>query len=121
MTLMTYLDPRKTIWPGLLSSVLVWVLSAAGQSQPDRGDRASGVAVHDVVDFRAHPYPGDVFVADGGIPVNRCFDGPADRRIRGVTIDYLLMGGFLLSWGMESTGAHHRIALTVVIASVDSG
>ena len=26
----------------------------------------------------------------------------------------LLMGGFLLSRGMESTGAHHRIALTVV-------
>ena len=35
MTLTTYLDPRKTIWPGLLSGLcLVWVLSAAGQSQP---------------------------------------------------------------------------------------
>ena len=58
----------------------------------DRGDRARSVAVHDVVDFRAHPYPSDVSVADGGIPVNRCFDGPAGRRIRGVAIDYSVDG-----------------------------
>ena len=58
----------------------------------DRGDRVRSVAVHDVVDFRAHPYPGDVSVADGGIPVNRCFDGPAGRRIRGVAADYSVDG-----------------------------
>ena len=50
----------------------------------DRGDRVRSMAVHDVVDFRADPHPSDVSVADGGISVNRCFDGPAGRRIRGV-------------------------------------
>ena len=80
----------------------------------DRGDRASGVAVHDVVDFRAHPYPGDVFVADGGIPVNRCFDGPAGRRIRGVAIDYSVDGRVFAFPGHGEHGRPSQDCLTVV-------
>ena len=63
----------KSLVPSLLSVSCVGALRR--RAKPTNcGDVACSVAMHDVVDFRAYTYPGDVLVADGHTPVNRCFD-----------------------------------------------
>jgi sodium-dependent dicarboxylate transporter 2/3/5 len=115
MTLTTYLDPRKTIWPGLLSGLcLVWLLSAAGQSQP--------IVVTALVAwlcmmwwiFEPIPIPVTSLLPMAVFPLTGVLTAQQVGASVGSPLIILLMGGFLLSWGMESTGAHHRIALTVV-------
>ena len=115
MTLTTYLDPRKTIWPGLLSGLcLVWVLSAAGQSQ--------AIVVTALVAwlcmmwwiFEPIPIPVTSLLPMAVFPLTGVLTAQQVGASVGSPLIILLMGGFLLSRGMESTGAHHRIALTVV-------
>ena len=115
MTLTTYLDPRKTIWPGLLSGLcLVWALSAAGQSQP--------IVVTALVAwlcmmwwiFEPIPIPVTSLLPMAVFPLTGVLTAQQIGASVGSPLIILLMGGFLLSRGMESTGAHHRIALTVV-------
>jgi sodium-dependent dicarboxylate transporter 2/3/5 len=115
MTLTTYLDPRKNIWPGLLSGLcLVWVLSAAGQSQP--------IVVTALVAwlcmmwwiFEPIPIPVTSLLPMAVFPLTGVLTAQQVGASVGSPLIILLMGGFLLSRGMESTGAHHRIALTVV-------
>ena len=115
MTLTTYLDPRKTIWPGLLSGLcLVWLLSAAGQSQP--------IVVTALVAwlcmmwwiFEPIPIPVTSLLPMAAFPLTGVLTAQQVGASVGSPLIILLMGGFLLSRGMESTGAHHRIALTVV-------
>ena len=115
MTLTTYLDPRKTIWPGLLSGLcLVWALSAAGQSQP--------IVVTALVAwlcmmwwiFEPIPIPVTSLLPMAVFPLTGVLTAQQVGASVGSPLIILLMGGFLLSRGMESTGAHHRIALTVV-------
>ena len=115
MTLTTYLDPRKTIWPGLLSGLcLVWVLSGAGQSQP--------IVVTALVAwlcmmwwiFEPIPIPVTSLLPMAVFPLTGVLTAQQVGASVGSPLIILLMGGFLLSRGMESTGAHLRIALTVV-------
>ena len=115
MTLTTYLDPRKTIWTGLLSGLcLVWVLSAAEQSPP--------IVVTALVAwlcmmwwiFEPIPIPVTSLLPMAVFPLTGVLTAQQVGASVGSPLIILLMGGFLLSRGMESTGAHHRIALTVV-------
>jgi hypothetical protein len=54
---MTYLDPRKTIWPGLLTAaMLAWLMQSAGAATVDHDYRGCRLAVYGVVDFRAHTH-----------------------------------------------------------------
>ena len=115
MTVMTYLDPRKTIWPGLLSGLcLALVLEATQQAQP--------IVVTSVVAwlcmiwwiFEPIPIPVTSLLPIAVFPVTGVLTAEQVGASVGSPLIILLLGGFLLSRGMESSGAHHRIALTVV-------
>ena len=115
MTVMTYLDPRKTIWPGLLSGLcLALVLEATQQPQP--------IVVTSVVAwlcmiwwiFEPIPIPVTSLLPIAVFPVTGILTAEQVGASVGSPLIILLLGGFLLSRGMESSGAHHRIALTVV-------
>ena len=115
MTLTTYLDPRKTIWPGLLSGLcLVWVLSAAGQSQPIWVTALVAWLCMMWWIFEPIPIPVTSLLPMAVFPLTGVLTAQQVGASVGSPLIILLMGGFLLSRGMESTGAHHRIALTVV-------
>ena len=115
MTLTTYLDPRKTIWPGLLSGLcLVWVLSAAGQSQPTVMTALVAWLCMMWWIFEPIPIPVTSLLPMAVFPLTGVLTAQQVGASVGSPLIILLMGGFLLSRGMESTGAHHRIALTVV-------
>ena len=115
MTLTTYLDPRETIFPGVVSGLcLAFLLSAAEQTQP--------IMVTSVVAwlcmmwwiFEPIPIPVTSLLPIAVFPVTGILSAEQVAASVGSPLIILLMGGFLLSRGMESTGAHHRIALTVV-------
>ncbi len=52
MKIMTYLDPRQTVWPGVLLSRLPRRGFDDGRpKQRDCRDSCGGLALHDLVDF----------------------------------------------------------------------
>lgn len=115
MIMMTYLDPRKTVWPGLISGLcLALALDATQQAQP--------VIVTAVVAwlcmvwwiFEPIPIPVTSLLPIAVFPVTGILTAEQVGASVASPLIILLLGGFLLSRGMESSGAHHRIALTVV-------
>ena len=115
MNSMTYLDPRKTIWPGLLTAaMLAWLMQSAGQPP--------AITITAVVAwlcmawwiFEPIPIPVTSLLPMAVFPVTGVLTADQVGASVGSPLIILLMGGFLLSRGMESTGAHHRVALTVV-------
>ena len=115
MNSMTYLDPRKTIWPGLLTAaMLAWLMQSAGQP--------TSITITAVVAwlcmawwiFEPIPIPVTSLLPMAVFPVTGVLTAEQVGASVGSPLIILLMGGFLLSRGMESTGAHHRVALTVV-------
>jgi len=115
MNIMTYLDPRKTIWPGLLTAaMLAWLMQSGGQPP--------SITITAVVAwlcmawwiFEPIPIPVTSLLPMAVFPVTGVLTAEQVGASVGSPLIILLMGGFLLSRGMESTGAHHRVALTVV-------
>ena len=115
MNSMTYLDPRKTIWPGLLTAaMLAWLMQSSGQPP--------SITITAVVAwlcmawwiFEPIPIPVTSLLPMAVFPVTGVLTPEQVGASVGSPLIILLMGGFLLSRGMESTGAHHRVALTVV-------
>ena len=115
MTLTTYLDPRKTIWPGLLSGLcLVWVLSAAGQSQP--------IVVTAFVAwlcmmwwiFEPIPIPATSLLPMALFPMFGIITAKELSAAYGNPLVLLMLGGFLLATALERSGAHRRIAFFMV-------
>ena len=112
---MTFLDPRESIWPGLLSGVCLAVIMAALE-QPE------AIVITAVVAwlcmlwwiFEPLPIPVTSLLPIAVFPVSGVLTSEQVGASVGSPLIILLLGGFLLSRGMESTGAHHRIALSVV-------
>ena len=104
-----------SIIPGLVAAVIAGLLSHLfGQSQA--ASITSAVAILCVFwwIFEPIPIPVTSLVPMALLPLLGVIS-PADvGAAYGSPLILLLMGGFLLSKGMESTGAHTRIALTVV-------
>ena len=104
-----------SIIPGLVAAVMAGLLSHLfGQSQA--ASITSAVATLCVFwwIFEPIPIPVTSLVPMALLPLLGVIS-PADvGAAYGSPLILLLMGGFLLSKGMESTGAHTRIALTVV-------
>ena len=112
---MTFLDPRESIWPGLLSGVCLAVIMAALE-QPE------AIVITAVVAwlcmlwwiFEPLPIPVTSLLPIAVFPISGVLTSEQVGASVGSPLIILLLGGFLLSRGMESTGAHHRIALSVV-------
>ena len=106
---------NSSIVPGLLAAVIAGLLSdALGQAQA--ASITTSVATLCVFwwIFEPIPIPVTSLVPMGVLPLLGVIS-PADvAAAYGSPLILLLMGGFLLSKGMESTGAHTRIAITVV-------
>ena len=112
---MTYLDPRESIWPGLVSGLGLAVIMAALE-QPE------AIVITAVVAwlcmawwiFEPLPIPVTSLLPIAVFPISGVLTPEQVGASVGSPLIILLLGGFLLSRGMESTGAHHRIALSVV-------
>ena len=112
---MTFLDPRESIWPGLVSGLCLAVIMAALE-QPE------AIVITAVVAwlcmlwwiFEPLPIPVTSLLPIAVFPISRVLTPEQVGASVGSPLIILLLGGFLLSRGMESTGAHHRIALSVV-------
>lgn len=115
MNSLTYLDPRRTTLPGLLTAIgLAVMLESMGQ--------ASGIIITAVVAwlcmvwwiFEPIPIPVTSLLPIAVFPITGVLTAEQVGASVGSPLIILLMGGFLLSRGMESTGAHKRVALAVV-------
>ena len=112
---MTYLDPRESIWPGLVSGLCLAVIMTALE-QPE------AIVITAVVAwlcmlwwiFEPLPIPVTSLLPIAVFPISGVLTSEQVGASVGSPLIILLLGGFLLSRGMESTGAHHRIALSVV-------
>ena len=112
---MTFLDPRESIWPGLVSGLCLAVIMAALE-QPE------AIVITAVVAwlcmlwwiFEPLPIPVTSLLPIAVFPISGILTSEQVGASVGSPLIILLLGGFLLSRGMESTGAHHRIALSVV-------
>ena len=106
---------NTSIIPGLLVALSAGLLSEAlGQSQAASITTAVATLCVFWWIFEPIPIPVTSLVPMGVLPLLGVIT-PADvAAAYGSPLILLLMGGFLLSKGMESTGAHTRIAITVV-------
>ena len=106
---------NTSIIPGLLVALSAGLLSdALGQSQAASITTAVAAVCVFWWIFEPIPIPVTSLVPMGVLPLLGVIT-PADvAAAYGSPLILLLMGGFLLSKGMESTGAHTRIAITVV-------
>ena len=110
-----FLDPRESIWPGLVSGLCLAVIMAALE-QPE------AIVITAVVAwlcmlwwiFEPLPIPVTSLLPIAVFPISGVLTPEQVGASVGSPLIILLLGGFLLSRGMESTGAHHRIALSVV-------
>ena len=112
---MTYLDPRESIWPGLVSGLCLAVIMAALE-QPEAIIITAVVAWLCMLwwIFEPLPIPVTSLLPIAVFPISGVLTPEQVGASVGSPLIILLLGGFLLSRGMESTGAHHRIALSVV-------
>ena len=115
MNIMTYLDPRRTVWPGVITGFLLSLILLSLDYSPD-------IVVTAVLGwlcvvwwiFEPIPIPVTSLLPIAVLPAAGILTVDQVGASVGSPLIILLMGGFLLSRGMESTGAHHRVALTVV-------
>jgi sodium-dependent dicarboxylate transporter 2/3/5 len=115
MNAMTYLDPRQTVWPGAITGgVLGLILLSFGHSPPIITTAVIGWLCMTWWIFEPIPIPVTSLLPIAVLPAVGILTVDQVGAAVGSPLIILLMGGFLLSRGMESTGAHHRIALTVV-------
>lgn len=115
MNVMTYLDPRQTVWPGAITGgVLALILMSFGHSPAIITTAVIGWLCMTWWIFEPIPIPVTSLLPIAVLPAVGILTVDQVGAAVGSPLIILLMGGFLLSRGMESTGAHHRIALTVV-------
>ena len=112
---MNFLDPRESIWPGLVSGLCLAVILAALE-QPEAIVITAVVAWLCMLGwiFEPLPIPVTSLLPIASFPISGVLTSEQVGASVGSPLIILLLGGFLLSRGMESTGAHHRIALSVV-------
>lgn len=109
------MDPRTAAWPGTSVAIIV------GLSLFWFGHE-SALAVTAAVTtlcilwwiFEPIPIPVTSLVPLAVLPLSGVLTPAETAQAYGSPLILLLLGGFLLSRGMESTGAHRRLALTAV-------
>ena len=110
-----WLNLNASVIPGLIAALAVGYLSVfLGQSQA--ASVTTGIAVLCVFwwIFEPIPIPVTSLIPMALLPLLGVISPSDVAAAYGSPLILLLMGGFLLSKGMESTGAHTRIAVTVV-------
>ena len=110
-----WLNLNASVIPGLIAALAVGYLSVfLGQSQA--ASVTTGIAVLFVFwwIFEPIPIPVTSLIPMALLPLLGVISPSDVAAAYGSPLILLLMGGFLLSKGMESTGAHTRIAVTVV-------
>jgi sodium-dependent dicarboxylate transporter 2/3/5 len=115
MLLSALFDPRNSPWPGLLLSALAaGALQASGYSGAVVITGAVTVLCIVWWIFESLPIPVTSLVPLAVMPMSGVLTAAETAQAYGSPLILLLLGGFLLSRGMESTGAHRRIALAVI-------
>jgi sodium-dependent dicarboxylate transporter 2/3/5 len=115
MNAMTYLDPRRTVWPGAITAACLGLILLSLDYSPEIITTAViGWLCMIWWIFEPIPIPVTSLLPIAVLPAAGILTVDQVGAAVGSPLIILLMGGFLLSRGMESTGAHHRIALTVV-------
>ena len=110
-----WLNLNASVIPGLVAALAVGSLSTLlGQSEA--ASVTTGIAVLCVFwwIFEPIPIPVTSLIPMALLPLLGVISPSDVAAAYGSPLILLLMGGFLLSKGMESTGAHTRIAVTVV-------
>jgi sodium-dependent dicarboxylate transporter 2/3/5 len=107
----------NSIWPGIFLSLIAGVLSAYHGQSADAAI-TTGVAVLCVVwwIFEPIPIPVTSLAPMALLPLLGVLTPGEVAVAYGSPLILLLLGGFLLSKGMESSGAHKRLAVGVVRA-----
>ena len=108
-------DPRQSATPGLALALLVLALSVqSGHEQTIAVTAAVAVLCIMWWVFEPVPIPVTSLVPIALFPLLGVLEPREVAEAYGSPLILLLMGGFLLSRGMESSGAHRRLALGVV-------
>ncbi|MEE4202040.1 MAG: SLC13 family permease [Halieaceae bacterium] len=109
------MDPRTSALPGLLFALLVWGL-LTGYGYPAPLAITAGVTALCIGwwIFEPIPIPVTSLVPLALMPLFGVLTPSETAEAYGSPLILLLLGGFLLSRGMESSGAHRRLALAVV-------
>ena len=109
------MDPRQSIFPGLLAAALV-ALAMSFYGQPPEMVVTAATSVLCILwwIFEPIPIPVTSLLPLALMPFFGVLTPAETGAAYGSPLILLLMGGFLLSRGMESTGAHRRLALGVV-------
>ena len=111
----TLLDPRASPLPGLcLAGIVAVALVYLGLSPPLVVTAACSVLCIAWWVFEPIPIPVTSLLPLALMPLFGVLTPAETGEAYGSPLILLLLGGFLLSRGMESTGAHRRIALGVV-------
>ncbi len=109
------MDPRVSVIPGLLAALIVGSLSVFfGQPLAITVTAVTAVLCIGWWVFEPIPIPVTSLLPLATLPLFGVLTPAETGAAYGSPLILLLLGGFLLSRGMESTGAHRRLALMVV-------
>ena len=109
------LNPTTSVLPGLLAAILV-VYGTTVSGMPTAMVVTAGTATLCVLwwIFEPIPIPVTSLLPLALMPLFGVLTPAQTGAAYGSPLILLLLGGFLLSRGMESTGAHRRVALGVI-------
>lgn len=109
------MDPRSSVLPGLLAAGLFGIgLTAQGQSPEFVVTAVTALLCILWWIFEPIPIPVTSLLPLALMPAFGVLTPGETAEAYGSPLILLLLGGFLLSRGMESTGAHRRVALGMV-------
>lgn len=109
------MDPRKSVLPGLVVALLLaTLLTWSGQSLELTVTAATATLCILWWIFEPIPIPATSLLPLALMPLFGVLTPTETAAAYGSPLILLLLGGFLLSRGMESTGTHKRVALGVV-------
>ena len=109
------IDPRHSVLPGLMASATVaFLMMLNGQSEAAIVTAATTILCVTWWIFEPVPIPVTSLLPLALMPAFGVLTPAETGAAYGSPLILLLLGGFLLSRGMESTGAHRRLALGVV-------
>ncbi len=117
MNLLKYLDPRISVFPGLALAITLGIVSG-------KMGHENSIVVTVMVSFlclawwifEPIPIPVTSLLPIIILPMGGVLSAKQVAESVGSPLILLLLGGFLLSRGMESSGAHLRLAVSVIKA-----
>ena len=109
------INPRKSVVPGLLAALAAGLaMMTAGLTMPMVVTGATAILCVSWWIFEPIPIPVTSLLPLALMPMFGVLTPTETGAAYGSPLILLLLGGFLLSRGMESSGAHRRLALGVV-------